>query len=219
MAKITGCEDFGQIPPKVLKLYEAVNQLLEEGADPGSLRVSTITDRAGIGKGTAYEYFDSKDEIVIYAVVYQMQMAMMGLEKGLQERKSFREQINFLLDEVSAQEGQQNSFLKQIYLLTDNTEFSRQVQGIMASAALKKYQLVQLFRQLLGEAVERGELRKDLPLDYMVYSMGGRVLAYMVAVSGGDLQIELSRMRDLMYKGIMEELSENAENESTETQG
>lgn len=206
MAKITGYEDLGQIPPKVLKLYEAVNQLLEEGADPGSLRVSTITDRAGIGKGTAYEYFDSKDEIVIYAVVYQMQMAMMELEKGLQERKSFREQINFLLDEVSAQEGQQNSFLKQIHLLTDNTEFSRQVQGIMASAALKKYQLVQLFRQLLGEAVERGELRKDLPLDYMVYSMGGRVLAYMVAVSGGDLQIELPRMRDLIYRGIMDEL-------------
>ena len=206
MAKITECEDIGQIPPKVLKLYTAVNQLLEEGADPGSLRVSTITDRAGIGKGTAYEYFDSKDEIVIYAVVYQMQMAMMELEKGLQERTNFREQINFLLDEISAQEGQQNSFLKQIHLLTDNTEFSRQVQGIMASAALKKYQLVQLFRQLLGAAVERGELRKDLPLDYMVYSMGGRVLAYMVAVSGGDLQIELSRMRELVYRGIMEEL-------------
>lgn len=206
MAKITGCEDLGQIPPKVLKLYKAVNQLLEEGADPGSLRVSTITDRAGIGKGTAYEYFDSKDEIVIYAVVYQMQMAMMELEKGLQERKTFRDQINFLLDEVSAQERQQNSFMKQIHILTDNTEFSRQVQGMMASAAHKRYQLVQLFRQLLGAAVERGELRKDLPLDYMVYSMGGRVLAYMVAVSGGGLQIELSQMRELIYKGILDEL-------------
>lgn len=213
MAKITGYEDLGQIPPKVLMLYKAVNQLLEEGADPGSLRVSNITDRAGIGKGTAYEYFDSKDEIVIYAVVYQMQMAMIELEKGLQERKTFREQINFLLDEVSAQEGQKNSFLKQIHLLTDNTEFSRQVQGMMASAAHKRYQLVQLFRQLLGAAVERGELRKDLPLDYMVYSMGGRVLAYMVAVSGGDLQIELSRMRDLMYKGIMDELCASEMNE------
>ena len=206
MAKITGCEDLGQIPPKVLKMYQAVNQLLEEGEDPGSLRVSTITDRAGIGKGTAYEYFDSKDEIVIYAVVYQMQMAMMELEKGLQERKTFQDQINFLLDEVSAQERQQNSFLKQIHILTDNTEFSRQVQGMMASAAHKRYQLVQLFRQLLGAAVERGELRKDLPLDYMVYSMGGRVLAYMVAVSGGGLQIELSRMRELIYKGILDEL-------------
>lgn len=206
MAKITGYEDIGQIPPKVLMLYKAVNQLLEEGEDPGSLRVSTITDRAGIGKGTAYEYFDSKDEIVIYAVVYQMQMAMIELEKGLQERKTFRDQINFLLDEVSAQERQQNSFMKQIHILTDNTEFSRQVQGMMASAAHQRYQLVQLFRQLLGAAVERGELRKDLPLDYMVYSMGGRVLAYMVAVSGGGLQIELSQMRELIYKGILDEL-------------
>ena len=206
MAKITGYEDIGQIPPKVLMLYKAVNQLLEEGEDPGSLRVSTITDRAGIGKGTAYEYFDSKDEIVIYAVVYQMQMAMIELEKGLQERKTFRDQINFLLDEVSAQERQQNSFMKQIHILTDNTEFSRQVQGMMASAAHQRYQLVQLFRQLLGAAVERGELRKDLPLDYMVYSMGGRVLAYMVAVSGGGLQIELAQMRELIYKGILDEL-------------
>lgn len=206
MAKMTGFEDIGQIPPKVLKLYEAVNQLVEEGADPGTLRVSTITDRAGIGKGTAYEYFDSKDEIVIYAVVYQMQTAMVELEKGLLERETFREQMNYLLDEVTAQEGRQNCFLKQIHLLTDNTEFSRQVQGIMASAAHEKYRLIQLFRKLLGVAVERGELRKDLPLDYMVFSMGGRVLAYMVAISEGGLQIELSQMRELVYDGILNEL-------------
>ena len=206
MDKMTGFEDIGQIPPKVLKLYEAVSQLLEEGADPGTLRVSTITDRAGIGKGTAYEYFDSKDEIVIYAVVYQMQTAMVELEKGLLERKTFQEQMNYLLDEVSAQKGRQNSFLKLIHLLTDNSEFSRQVQGIMASAAHEKYRLIQLFRKLLGAAVERGELRKDLPLDYMVFSMGGRVLAYMVAVSEGGLQIELSQMRELVYDGILNEL-------------
>lgn len=206
MAKMTGFEDIDQIPPKVLKLYEAVSQLVEEGADPGTLRVSTITDRAGIGKGTAYEYFDSKDEIVIYAVVYQMQTAMVELEKGLLERKTFREQMNYLLDEVSAQEGRQNSFLKLIHLLTDNSEFSRQVQGIMASAAHEKYRLIQLFRKLLGAAVERGELRTDLPLDYMVFSMGGRVLAYMVAVSEGGLQIELSQMRELVYEGILNEL-------------
>ena len=206
MAKMTGFEDIDQIPPKVLKMYEAVSQLVEEGADPGTLRVSTITDRAGIGKGTAYEYFDSKDEIVIYAVVYQMQTAMMELEKGLLERKTFQEQMNYLLDEVTAQEGRQNSFLKLIHLLTDNSEFSRQVQGIMASAAHEKYRLIQLFRKLMGAAVERGEVRKDLPLDYMVFSMGGRVLAYMVAVSEGGMQIELSRMRELVYDGILNEL-------------
>lgn len=210
MAKMTGMEEISQIPSKVLLMYQAVNQLLEEGEEPGKIRVSTITDRAGIGKGTAYEYFDSKEEIVVYAVVYQMQTAMVELEKGLLERKNFQEQMNYLLDEVTAQKEKQNCFLKHIYLLIDNSEFSRQVQGILDSAAYEKYRLIQLFRKLLGAAVERGELRKDLPLDYMVFTMGGRVLAYMVAVSEGGLQIELSHMRGLVYKGLMDELCEKS---------
>lgn len=211
MVKITGSEDLDKIPPKVLKLYQAVNQLVAEGADPAGLRVSAITDRAGIGKGTAYEYFDSKEEIVIYAVVYQMQTAMAELEKGLLGEKDFRAQLNFLLDEVSAQEGRQNCFLKLIHLLTDDSQFSRQVQGVLDSAAHEKYRLIQLFRDLLRAAVERGEVRDDLPLDYMVFSVGGRVLAYMVAVSEGGLQIELSRMRELVYEGIMGELGSKCE--------
>ena len=210
MAKMTGAEEISQIPSKVLLMYQAVNQLLEEGEDPAKIRVSTITDRAGIGKGTAYEYFDSKEEIVVYAVVYQMQTAMVELQKGLLERKSFREQMNYLLDEVTAQKEKQNCFLKQIYLLIDNSEFSRQVQGILDSAAYEKFRLIQLFRKLLGAAVERGELRKDLPLDYMIFTMGGRVLAYLVAISEGGLQIELSQMRELVYNGILDELCEKS---------
>ena len=50
--------------PKVLALYEAVLKLLDEGADINTLKVSDMTERAGIGKGTAYDYFKSKEEII-----------------------------------------------------------------------------------------------------------------------------------------------------------
>ncbi len=206
MGKITGLGDEGQIPPKVLQLYQAVNQLVDEGADPGSLRISAITDRAGIGKGTAYEYFNSKDEIVVNAVVYQMQTAMKELEKGLLERENFTEQLAYLLDEVSAQKDKPNNFLKLIHFLVDTSDFSRQVQEIMDSAACEKFHLIQLFRKLLGAAMQKGEIRRDLPLDYMVFSMGGRVLAYLVAVSEGSLDISLSQMRELICRGILNEL-------------
>ncbi len=205
MARITGTEGAERIPPKVLLLYQAVNQLLAEGADPINLKVSTITDRAGIGKGTAYEYFDSKEEIVIHAVVYQMQAAMEQLEKGLLARKSFQDQLNYLLDEVSAQGGEPNCFLKLVHLLTDNSQFSRQVQEILDSATCERNRLIRLFRKILGAAVERGEVRADMPLDYMVFSVGGRVLAYMVAVMEENLEIELPRMRELVYEGILKE--------------
>ena len=42
-----------ELAPKVTATYQAVIDLLMEGVDVGSLTVSEITGRAGIGKGTA----------------------------------------------------------------------------------------------------------------------------------------------------------------------
>lgn len=205
MAKISGEEELLQIPPKVLQMYRAVMQLIEEGEDPGNLRVSTITERAGIGKGTAYEYFDSKEEIVVHAVVYEMQLMMQSLEQGLVERESFPEQLDFLLD--AAERGEKkNCFLKLVHLLTDNSELSFQVRAKMDSEAFEQYRPVPFFQKVLGAALDRGELRKDLPLDYMVYSLGARLLAYMVAAIEGGLRMEISRMRELVRRGILNEL-------------
>ena len=46
MGKITGLERPEDVPPKVLKMYRAVLELIEEGADTAGFRVSTVTDRA-----------------------------------------------------------------------------------------------------------------------------------------------------------------------------
>ena len=51
-------------PEKVLAMYRAVVDLINEGNDIKVLKVSDITGCAGIGKGTAYEYFSSKEEII-----------------------------------------------------------------------------------------------------------------------------------------------------------
>lgn len=100
MGKVTGLEDIHHVPPKVNQMYEAVMQLLEEGADVADIRVSTITERAGIGKGTAYEYFDTKEEIVACAIVYHIQRLFSWLEETLEAQRDFRAQVTFLLDTV-----------------------------------------------------------------------------------------------------------------------
>ena len=53
-----------ELRPKALAVYEAVLDLLDGGADLNSITVSEIAERAGIGKGTAYEYFSSKEDMV-----------------------------------------------------------------------------------------------------------------------------------------------------------
>ena len=52
------------LSPKVKALYEAVEELIFENIEVKGIKVSDITERAGIGKGTAYEYFRSEERRV-----------------------------------------------------------------------------------------------------------------------------------------------------------
>lgn len=61
-------------PQKVLALYQAVIEFINEGCDINTLKVADITGWAGIGKGTAYEYFSSKEEIISSAILYYVKV-------------------------------------------------------------------------------------------------------------------------------------------------
>ena len=51
-------------------LYEAALGLFAKGVDPAAMKVQQIADEAGIGKGTVYEHFASKDEILQGMALY-----------------------------------------------------------------------------------------------------------------------------------------------------
>ena len=99
-----------QYPPKVVAMNEAVISLLAEGRELNSLRVSEITARAGIGKGTAYEYFSSKAEIIATALEYDLAKqiarlkpdALVLLSNRIDDdgRYTLTEKINILLAEL-----------------------------------------------------------------------------------------------------------------------
>ena len=67
---MNGRYENGALPEKVRLLYEAVLAMVTDGWDINRMKVSDITAQAGIGKGTAYEYFSSKEEIIANAVLY-----------------------------------------------------------------------------------------------------------------------------------------------------
>lgn len=52
------------------KVYSAVLELFKEGKNIKDIKVSEIADRAGIGKGSIYMYFKSKDAVIVDAVKY-----------------------------------------------------------------------------------------------------------------------------------------------------
>lgn len=45
-------------------VYEAALQLVAQGVSPAAMTIQQLADTAGIGKGTVYGYFSSKEEIL-----------------------------------------------------------------------------------------------------------------------------------------------------------
>ena len=209
MGKINGLEDIHQVPPKVCRMYQAVIEMLEEGMEAGDIRVSTITERAGIGKGTAYEYFDSKEEIVACAILYQMRGVFGWLEALLEEKDSFSQQLFFLLTEIEKKEKYKNCFLRFLHTMTDSSDFNRMLQKKMMAESFAPYLPRNVFGRLLRRGVERGELRGDLPPDYLLHCLYAHLMIYMMAVTEmGCYPADTDRkvMRDLVYQGVMNEL-------------
>lgn len=73
---------------KVLAMYQAVCALVEEGHDIHKVKVADITQKAGIGKGTAYEYFRSKEELVGKALRYDFLMQFQVLEEQVRKQEN-----------------------------------------------------------------------------------------------------------------------------------
>ena len=51
-------------------IYQAALGLIAQGASPAAMKVQDIAQAAGIGKGTVYEYFTSKEEILRGMALY-----------------------------------------------------------------------------------------------------------------------------------------------------
>lgn len=83
---------------KAALLYQAVLELLEEGRDITTMKVSDITSRAGIGKGTAYEYFSSREEIIVQAVLWDLKKMLREVADTVNQAEGFLEKYRVILD-------------------------------------------------------------------------------------------------------------------------
>lgn len=106
-------------PPKVVAMNEAVASLWAEGRDLGSLTVSEITGRAGIGKGTAYEYFSSKEEIIATALEYDLKIQLEKLIAIEEQSTGFHDILEKLMDWLK--DNFQNNSIFTVFFRHDTT--------------------------------------------------------------------------------------------------
>ena len=206
MSKITGREALNQVPPKVIAMYRAVSTLLRENKDIPEMSVSMITGLAGIGKGTAYEYFDSKEEIIVCALLYEIRTVTEQASEQLKPCPDMESQIGKMLLLVEEHSQCVDAIMAFLHLLTDHSKEGKLLRERMAEEN-GNGPVDQLIRKMMDSARARGELREDLPVSYITNALLARMISYLMYQChhiGNDVEPE--EMRRLITESIMNEL-------------
>ena len=77
------------LPEKKAAVFRAVLKLLRQGRPLGDLKVSEIAEAAGIGKGTVYEYFPSREELLRDAMQYSRAQGFQELYAAISTAEGF----------------------------------------------------------------------------------------------------------------------------------
>ncbi len=151
---------------KKIKIIEAaINTFSKHGLEKGT--ISTIAKEAGIGKGTVYQYFQSKEEIfeqIIYVVFDEMFSAWKQLIKiNISPKEKIEKMIDFSIDAtiqmINSENREQFTMLMEIFLYA-----VRNNEKIHLEKTLQN--LYKIITPLINEGIEKN-IFKDIDIEYI----------------------------------------------------
>lgn len=140
------------------------------------MKVSEITGRAGIGKGTAYEYFKSREHLLMDALDYYQKSWSESIQEELSRQNGFMEKISCLFDLL---DGVMTKIRKEALEEICNIfffypMFRRKRKGGMAER----------LRGIVEEGKRGGELKEEYPNEYIVLTLTGKIFNYIAYYAG-----------------------------------
>lgn len=147
--------------------------------------ISALAKAAGIGKGTVYSYFSSKNEILLAFCEEELACMHEAIRQEIDPNISLQEQLLLI-------------FMTEFRYVTGNKEFGRTLAREMnfpREITLEKSrqieeQFIALFIRIFQEAQERGQLRNDIELIITCGHFYGMYLMALSAWYSGRLHTE-----------------------------
>ena len=205
------------LPPKVAAMYQAVYDLLLEDVDLTKVKVSDITSKAGIGKGTAYEYFESKEDIITGAICEYLNNLTRIVEERMDRKENFMDAMEYLFSifEEFCGSKEKNVFMKiaLLCIASVHTEFSVKLHLEFLRREQSEHKIPrpdnmkwECLNRLVEKGVQSGEIRKDIPVEYISFSITSKIVAFLMyfTSSSGTMSQDcpLPKMMELLLEEI-----------------
>ena len=196
------------ISEKERAIYMAIVELMQEGADLNRLTVSEITGRAGIGKGTAYEYFSDKEEMIAKALFYYANELCKLLYRLVDREKNLYDKMSRVFLEMEQRLMETRCIMKIVHIMSENFGIGKRFRELEKQEGMLLIEEIQkhIFLEKDGEEKELSEETKV----FLVLEIMSRILCYGMLLTRQFYMPEVSRakLRDKICRGICREVEE-----------
>lgn len=199
--------ELDNLPAKVGPIFDAVIELIVDGMDINSMKVIDISNKAGIGKGTVYEYFDTKEEVITQAMFYHLHKRIDVLNKDIDNCKSFKNMIYTTLYWLD--ENMDFYFVAKwaLGIIFENCEINKsfkedeKVNGCHENC---KTYLNDIYKKIFSKGVEEGTIGKDISKEIASMDIASLFIGYVIyqAKNGKCNSDILSFYKDHLYKNV-----------------
>ena len=146
----------GERLSKEIKILDAAAELIAENQNAvHTLRVADIAHRAGVGKGTIYEYFSSKEEIIQKAVCRRIRLQIEEEWTAAFSRGSFRDTVYYAMERMLAEVNSPSVWNLQLLNLLDEKNTEGALEEMRSFYAEK---MMPMFQMILDRGAEEGLL-------------------------------------------------------------
>lgn len=198
-----------ELAPKVTATYQAVIELLMEGVDVNSLTVAEITGRAGIGKGTVYDYFSSKEEMIAGALFYEIENSCKALYELLKKEETLYDKMNLILIKMEERVATIGCFVRVLHLMLDHSAVGCELRKKIQNKRPDQLLLTDLVKMVvLEEAGDMGKLSRP-DIIYLVMTILSRMICFAMyqldrEYSNGvnTAGIKVSSMREMVCRDV-----------------
>lgn len=165
------------------------------------LTISQITAEAGIGKGTFYEYFQNKEDIVFEIVNILLMEHNAILDKKLLKAASIKEKMKLFFDFFYNEEEAE---IRELYKELISISLSEPIPEILEFQTKCHLTYQQWFTNILNEGIAKGEIVESariLANGLMTFG-GGMFISCCVTNAIDDLEYEINSYIDTIFELI-----------------
>ena len=187
-------------------IYEAVLRLVKDGKSYYSIKVSDIAKEAGIGKGTVYEYFDSRDTIISEAVVYYLGGYLEHAVELVESNDTFESRLRAVFEYIYSETDESMSVVDILFANGGISDiYSILKEPDMLNAALEA--IDGYIEDLLNDAAEEGAIKPIEDMRYSSHVLKAAVSGFIFSVNPGNTKRDFETAYNNSMKLILKALN------------